>query len=302
MASKNVLVVGGGRMGSQIACEYALGGHQVTVASRTASTARERVARALEIALQASLADEGQVAEARRSIAFAESLDTPSGAPDIVVESIVEDEAAKGELLLDVARRWPDATIASNTSSLSITTLGRLAGAEDRVLGAHYWNPPLLMPLVEVVAGDNTNLSRVDLMTVTLRGLGKRPVLVARDVPGFVWNRLQFALLREAAWIVDNGVATSQAVDEIVRDGLARRWRYTGPFQTMALGGAETFRRVAANLFPVLSNEESLPEANHYLNFEPSELEELLSRRDNGLRRDLMQDRKELANEKATEP
>jgi 3-hydroxybutyryl-CoA dehydrogenase len=290
MASSNVLVVGGGRMGSQIACEYAVGGHQITVVARTAAPARVRINYAFETARQAGLTDEHRTREAQLRLTVSDSLNSVSTVPGIVVESIIEEEAAKGALLRDVAGRWPHATIASNTSSLSISALGRLAGAEDRVLGTHYWNPPLLMPLVEVISGDNTDRDRLNSVMATLKSLGKRPVLVDRDVPGFVWNRLQFALLREAAWIVERGVATPQVVDEIVRDGLARRWRYTGPFETMALGGAATFERVAENLFPELSCEQQLSGANWFLDFDDAYLEMKRQRRDDGLRRDLRAD------------
>jgi 3-hydroxybutyryl-CoA dehydrogenase len=290
MSTLNVLVVGGGRMGSQIACEYAIGGHQVTVVGRTESSAQERVSVAFESAFRAGLIDEDRSRKAQQRITVHSSLGSVTNVPDIVVESIVEDATAKGELLRDVAIRWPDATIASNTSSLSISTLGRLASAEDRVLGTHYWNPPLLMPLVEVISGDHTDRFRIDQVMATLRSLGKRPVLVSRDVPGFVWNRLQFALLREAAWIVEQGVATREVVDEIVRDGLARRWRYTGPFETMALGGGDTFRRVAENLFPMLSCEKLLTDVNRFVDFDSAELEKKRKRRDDGLRRDLLAD------------
>jgi 3-hydroxyacyl-CoA dehydrogenase len=192
----NVVVVGAGRMGSQIACEYAIGGHDVTVRGGTSGTAGERVAAAFETARRAGIVDVDRAAEAERRVRVVERLDAVEEAPDVVCESIVEDLAAKGEVLRDVAERWPEATIASNTSSLSISELGRLAGAAERTLGTHYWNPPLLMPLVEVIAGDRTERSRLDAAIATLRGLGKQPVLVARDVPGFVWNRLQLALVR----------------------------------------------------------------------------------------------------------
>jgi 3-hydroxybutyryl-CoA dehydrogenase len=120
-----------------------------------------------------------------------------------------------------------------------------------------------------------------------LRTLGKQPVLVERDVPGFVWNRLQLALVREAAWIVQNGVATADVVDAIVRDGLARRWRYTGPFETMALGGAESFKRIGANLFPVLSDARTLEGIEPYVAFDPAELDAIRTWRDDGLRHEL---------------
>jgi 3-hydroxybutyryl-CoA dehydrogenase len=283
----NILVAGAGRMGSQIACEYALGGYRVTVWSRTAGAARDRVAAAFETARRAEIVDADHADEAEWRIAVVDALNAVEDVPDFVCESIVEDLTAKGDLLRDVAERWPVATIASNTSSLSITELGRLAGAEERTLGTHYWNPPLLMPLVEVIAGDRTDRERLDAVTATLRSLGKQPVLVARDVPGFVWNRLQLALVREAAWIVQNGVTTTEVVDAIVRDGLARRWRYTGPFETMALGGIDSFKRIGANLFPVLSQEQTLTGIEEHIDFAPEELEAIRRWRDDGLRHEL---------------
>jgi 3-hydroxybutyryl-CoA dehydrogenase len=281
-----VLVIGAGRMGAQIATEYAIGGHSVTVMSRTLAAGRERVEASFSTAIDAGIVT-APAAEAKRRIRVCDALPGVDTAPDLVVESVIEDVTAKGDILREVASRWPDATLASNTSSLSITELGRLAGAETRTLGTHYWNPPLLMPLVEVIAGDQTDSARLETTIETLRTLGKQPVLVARDVPGFVWNRLQLALVREAAWIAQNGVATAEVVDAIVRDGLARRWRYTGPFETMALGGAESFKRIGANLFPVLSDAQMLEGIEPYVEFDPAELDAIRQWRDDGLRHEL---------------
>jgi len=281
-----VLVVGAGRMGAQIATEYAIGGHDVTVMSRTLAAGRERVEAAFATAIEANIVA-GPAADAKRRIRVCDALPGVDSTPDLVVESVIEDLYVKGEILRDVAIRWPNATIASNTSSLSISEIGRAAGAETRTLGTHYWNPPLLMPLVEVIAGDQIEPERLDTTIATLRALGKQPVLVARDVPGFVWNRLQLALVREAAWIAQNGIATPQVVDAIVRDGLARRWRYTGPFETMALGGVESFKRIGANLFPVLSDAQTLEGIESQVAFDPADLDAIRQWRDNGLRHEL---------------
>ena len=208
-----------------------------------------------------------------------------------MVESVVEDLAEKAQALAPVVARAPQAIIATNTSSIPITEIGRAIGAPERTVGAHYWNPPLLMPLVEVIRGEETSDDVVETLTATLRGLGKRPVLVDRDVPGFAWNRLQLALLREAVWLVENGVASPAVVDEIVRDGLARRWRYTGPFQTAALGGPATFERVAANLWPVLSDADSLADLRRWLDESTATTTALRERRDKGLAADLRADR-----------
>ena len=116
-------------------------------------------------------------------------------------------------------------------------------------------------------------------------------MVVDRDVPGFVWNRLQLALLREAVWIVENGVAAPEVVDTIVQDGLARRWRYTGPFATAALGGPATFTRVAENLWPVLSTATEPHDLAQWLRHAPEALSEIKANRDAGLLEDLKRDR-----------
>lgn len=108
------------------------------------------------------------------------------------------------------------------------------------------------MPLVELIPSTMTRHDVTDRMARVLREIGKRPVIVG-DVPGFVWNRLQFALLREAARLVADGVTDAGTIDEIVRDGLARRWVALGPFEVMAVGGPRTFATVARWLFPHLS-------------------------------------------------
>lgn len=248
-----VVVLGAGRMGSQIGVEYTLGGHEVTWVVRDAVRATAAVEAAFAVAESTALWTAAQLAGARDRAHLATAIQSAGTGVELVAESVAEDLAVKGPLLRAAAERWPEAILASNTSSLRIADLGEAAGAPRRTIGVHAWNPPLLMPLVEVVPSAQTRAAVVERTMGLLQALGKRPVLIARDVPGFAWNRLQFALLREALWLVQQGVVTPEVVDEIVRDGLARRWRLTGPFETAQLGGPETFAAVAANLFGELS-------------------------------------------------
>ncbi len=285
-----VVILGPGLMGAQIACEYALGGHEAVVLARRPDVARERIDRGFASALEHYLASAEQIAEARTRLTI---VTDPAAARDarIIVESVVEELAQKAAALAPVMAVAPEAIVASNTSSIPITAIGEATGAPERTVGAHYWNPPLLMPLVEVIRGEATTDDVVNFVMETVEGLGKRPVLVERDVPGFVWNRLQLALLREAVWIVERGVASPEVVDEIVRDGLARRWRYTGPFQTAALGGASTFERVAGNLWPVLSRSRSLTDLRQWLDEAEATTAPLKARRDAGLAAELRAER-----------
>jgi 3-hydroxybutyryl-CoA dehydrogenase len=274
-------------MGSQIGAEFALRGHTVRFVTRDPALARVRVDDALADAVATGIFTAAQAEIARAACAY--STDVASGF-DLAVESVAEDLELKVEVLRTLAAAEPTAIVATNTSSLSITALGRGAGASTRVVGMHYWNPPVLMPLVEVVPGDDTDASVVATVCRVLTDIGKQPVTVAKDVPGFVWNRLQFALLREAMWLVDNGAASPETVDLVVREGLARRWRHTGPFEAVALGGTETWSRVGANLLPQLSNAttidglvEMTPKLDH-------RVERMKLARNRGLTDDLLDD------------
>ena len=282
----DVVVVGAGLMGSQIAAEYALAGNRVHCLARHPADARGRVDAALDTALRLGLHDEAAAEAAAGRVTAGAELQAVERC-DLVVESVPEDLATKGAVLSPIAVAFPSAVIASNTSSLSIGEIGDACGAPERTVGTHYWNPPLLMPLVEVVAGPLSRPEAVEFARAAVAACGKRPVLVQRDVPGFIWNRLQHALLREALWIIDNGVATPEAVDEVVRFGNARRWEHVGPFAAAALGGIGTWQRVAGELFPVLSNARDAGDLGRALWADEAKLAEIASARDEGLARDL---------------
>ncbi len=251
---KRVAIVGAGLMGAQIGAEYALAGHDVVLVTRSAASADAALGRAhaaIRALVTHGLVGEDHAASAPDRLRAATDVAAACRDRDLVVESVAEDLNAKADVLDAVARAAPDATICSNTSSIPITTLGEAARAPERVLGTHYANPAILMPLVEVIAGERTDPARVDAVVRTLEGAGKTPVRVP-DVPGFLWNRLQFALLREAArLVVEHGVDPA-TVDDAVKRTLARRWSSIGPFETMALGGRDTFVKIARLLFDEL--------------------------------------------------
>jgi 3-hydroxybutyryl-CoA dehydrogenase len=286
-----IVVAGPGLMGSQIAAEFAIGGHDVVVLVNRPAEGERRVAAAFDFAATLDLWPERAVAAGRARTRTAAAMAELDPGTELFLESIVEDPSAKEILLTEAAARMPNAILASNTSSISIEVLGSGCGAPDRTLGLHYWNPPLLMPLVEVISGLHTDRAHIERAADLVRGVGKRPVVVDRDVPGFVWNRLQLALLREAVWIVENGVAEPEVVDAIVQDGLARRWRYTGPFATAALGGPATFSRIADNLWPVLSAATSIIDLAKWIRYDSNALAEIKAARDAGLLDDLVRDR-----------
>jgi 3-hydroxybutyryl-CoA dehydrogenase len=162
-----------------------------------------------------------------------------------VIEAVTEDLAVKREVLRVCSSSAPaSAVIATNTSSLSVDILARSCNHPQRFLGAHWFNPPEWTPGVEVVTGAATARDVVDALVRLLQGIGKRPIIVADSV-GFIANRLQMALFCEAARCVDEGLATVEGLDEIVRSSFGFRLPFYGPFQIADLAGLETYAVVA---------------------------------------------------------
>ncbi len=131
--------------------------------------------------------------------------------------------------------------MASTSETISVTAIGEAAGVAERMFGARYGSPPLLMPLVELVAARDTPPRLLDRVCQLLRAIGKRPVVLQHEIPGLLSGRLELALLRECIALALEGVASAETIDEVVRDGLARAWRLAGPFETVALRGLEAY-------------------------------------------------------------
>lgn len=287
-------VLGAGLMGAQIGAEYALAGFEVVLVNRSPAAgegALERARSAIRYLAAAALVDQERAAQALKRIGFSDRLEEACAGAEVVVESVAENLELKIEVLARAAAAAPAAILASNTSSIPIEAMGAGTGAGERMIGTHYWNPPTLMPLVEVIPGPATAPEVVERVLALLAAMGKEPVRVA-DIPGFAWNRLQLALVREAVSLVARGAATPEAIDLILRHGLGRRWSQVGPFETMALGGRETFVRIAGFLYPELDHGLA-PEA--ILEVPPPPPEQLArarERRDAALVRFLLEDRK----------
>ena len=154
----------------------------------------------------------------------------------------------------------PDAVITSNTSSLALGDIFAEIPALDRVAGLHWFNPPELIGLVEVVRAPFTSDATMARLTAWMSALGKTPVIVNNAVPGFIANRLQYALIREAYQLVADGVCTPADIDRAVTSGIGARWAAIGPFQSMDLAGLDVHLAVARTLFPDLCGDTSIPE------------------------------------------
>ncbi len=255
-----VAIVGAGTMGSGLAVQFARHGSAVSLVDHRAENleaARRTIADAIDF-LQAESQHRGENGTLLDLIET--TLDTPEAVAgvDLVIETVSEDRSIKRSVFETVADAAPDeAVLASNTSGIPITELGEFVPEPERVVGCHWWNPPYLLPLVEVVRGEATADRIVDRTVGYVEGVGRDPIVVERDVPGFVWNRIQFAVLRECAHLVQEGVASLADVERAVRDGYALRTAAVGPFETADLAGLELFRDIADDLYPHLSTADS---------------------------------------------
>jgi 3-hydroxybutyryl-CoA dehydrogenase len=227
-------------MGVGIAHVFAVAGASVRLCARRESSLEAARARLGEVA-----------AHVRLTTSAGDALD----AAELVIETIREEVEPKRALLAQAEElASPEAILTTNTSSLPLAELAGALQRPDRFAGLHWFNPPELVELVEVVGRERTAPETLDTLVTWMDRLGKAPVVVRRDVPGFVANRLQYALMREAYALVDAGVCSFADVDRVVTRGLAARWAGIGPFEVMDLAGLDVHAAVAANLWPELAN------------------------------------------------
>ena len=241
------VVLGTGAMAPEIAVALAAAGHRVTVAGRSPERAADAAGRAV--------ARGG----APGAIGSAEIRPDALAGADLVVETIAEDLEAKRDLLRRVEPWLADgAIVASNTSGLRIADLADALARPGRLAGLHFLKPAHLTAVVEVVAGPATDDASIGALRHLAARMGKAP-LVSADVPGFIWNRIQFAVLRECLHMLEEGVADAAAIDAAMSDGLAPRWMAAGPLATADLGGLRTFATVSRGLFPHLADGHDAP-------------------------------------------
>lgn len=247
---RSATVVGTGAMGPEIAAALAAAGIAVTLAGRSEAAVAAAVDTARAWASGGAPVDGAPIGPAAL------------GDAGLVVETIAEDAGAKRELLGRLGGWVGEATIVvTNTSSLRIGDLASALPRPGRFAGLHFLKPAHLTAVVEVIPGPETSSGTVDALEAVAAAMGKAPLVVREDLPGFIWNRIQFAVLRECLHLLEAGVADAGAIDAAVSDGLAPRWMAAGPLATADLGGLRTFALVAAQLFPELSRARDVPEA-----------------------------------------
>ncbi|MFB6303991.1 MAG: 3-hydroxyacyl-CoA dehydrogenase family protein [Haloferacaceae archaeon] len=251
-----VAVVGAGLMGHGIALTYALDGHPVRLhdAEEAAlDAAPERVAGALETMVGAGVVTDDEADAALDRLAAVDDLAAAVADADLVTEAVTEDVDVKREVFgrLD-DHAPPDAVLATNTSGLSIDGIAEPVADRSRVLGTHWFNPPYVVPLVEIVRGEATADDAVARVRDLLDAAGKEPVVVREDVPGFVGNRIQLAMTYEALSLLERGVASAADIDRAVKAGFGFRLPLMGVFEKLDQSGLDVHRDVESYLMPDL--------------------------------------------------
>lgn len=249
-AIRTVTIIGAGTMGHSLAQVFAQGGYSVRlhdVREEILARARELIASNLQTLVETGSLEEGQQAAVLNRIETTTKIEAAVRDTDFVIEAIVEDEKAKKELFRTLdAICPPHAILASNTSYMDIFKFVE-TGRPDKLLITHWFAPPHIVPLVEVVRGPGTSRQTVDRVKRLLIRVGKRPIVISRFLPGFIANRLQSAMTHEVLHLLDNGYATPEEIDLAARAGFGLRIPILGLVKRMDYAGLDLTQKVIGN-------------------------------------------------------
>jgi len=258
MAKARIAVIGAGLMGHGIAQVFALAGHDVTIYDSVAASLDTAKARIL-----ANLKDLGDDQSAVERVTPVADLAAAVRDADYVVEAVLEDLPLKQKLFGAIEKHVrPDTVLASNTSVIPITDIMQGLKRRERALGTHWWNPPYLVPLVEVIETQWTAPAAVDFTVRLHAAAGKKPAHVKKDVPGFIGNRLQHALWREAISLVENGICDAETVDDVIKAAFGRRLAVLGPLENADMVGNDLTLAIHKTVLPDI---DSRPGPSPYL-------------------------------------
>ena len=249
-------IIGAGLMGHGIALQFAIGGYEVSLQDTTEENlelALQNIVSTLSLLQDQGLVDEETAKSAPGHIRTSTSLSEAVSDAGLIVEAVFENLELKQRIFVDLDRHCSPGTIlTSNTSSYMTSQLAPVTNRADKVVVANWWNPPYLLPLVEVVRGPQTSDETIAITRDVLESVGKRPIVLQKESLGFIGNRMQFALLREALSIVEKGIATAADVDTVVKTGFGRRLAVAGPLEVFDMAGWDTISHIIDELFPDL--------------------------------------------------
>ena len=236
-----VAVIGAGLMGHGIAQEFASAGYHVhlqDVTDEQLETALTQIEKNLNVLAENAIIEKASIPPTLQRIQTDTALEAVAENADFVVEAVTENLGLKQQVFekLDVICP-PHTILASNTTALMPSQIGVNARHKDKILNTHYFNPPYLIPLVELIRSPYTSDETVTVTFELLTSIGKTPAIIEKEVPGFIGPRLQAALIREAFAIVEQGIASAETVDLVVRNSFGRRLSVAGPFEVFELAG-----------------------------------------------------------------
>jgi len=257
---KRITLIGGGLMGHGIGQEFACHGLSVSIFDDDPAT-RETVLERIEtnlvfIAKNNYLTCDKKIETILDAVQIHDTLETAVENADVVIEAVSENLPLKKDLFKHLDRMCPrNVILASNSSSFTPSQYAEEARYPGRILGTHYFNPPYLIPLVEVVNGKKTTKETLNAMIALLKKVGKKVVVVKKEAPGFIANRIQIALFREAFNVVEQGIATPEEVDMAIKNSFGRRLGVMGPFEQCDIIGADLKLSIYNALVPEISSD-----------------------------------------------
>jgi 3-hydroxybutyryl-CoA dehydrogenase len=258
---QHIGVIGAGLMGHGIAQVFASAGYPVNIFDVDADTlraAKDRIAGNFKVFIELNLAQPEDVDRCLDRIRLCPSIEALCQGPQFIIEAILENLKLKQATYAELERLAPPATIfSSNTSAISITEISAALKRKGRFLGTHFWNPPHVLPCVEVIKGAYTDDGVFELVYALMENVGKVPVRVLKDVPGFLGNRLQHAMWREAISLCEKNIASAEDIDKVVKYGFGARMPFIGPLETADLAGLGLTRDIHHYLFPHLESSQA---------------------------------------------
>jgi len=262
---RKISVIGAGIMGHGIALTYALGGYNITLNARretSLSNALKHIRYALETFVEGGLISQDMSEVTLPRITTTTHLEEAVKDADFVTETVPEDAEVKTEIFSDLDVLCPKhAILASNTSTFMLQDFTSQCKRKDKVLTTHWINPPHIVPLVEVVHDEETSDETVELIYALLKKVKKTPVKIRKEIPGLVHNRIQDAMIREVWSLWEQGIASPEDIDLIVKGGFGFRLAAIGPLETCDLGDLGGWYIGTSRLFKLISNAKEPPEA-----------------------------------------
>lgn len=255
---KKIAVIGAGTMGcgiAQILAQYQYDVHLVDNQPTALKKAQQMIKTQLQLFIQQKLLPETSYQTTWNHLHFSDSLQSAKDC-DLIFEAIPENLSLKQNLYQQLEEIIsPKAILATNTSSLSINQLSAKLNRPERFIGTHFFMPASLIPLVEVIPTEKTETSTTEAIQYILTQIGKKPVILQKDIPGFIANRIQHAIAREAISLVEQNVATAEEIDLVTRYSIGIRLLLTGPLEQRDLNGLDIHHDIAQHLYPKLANQ-----------------------------------------------